>query len=595
MRAGPVGSHTHTPSSGHERLWWAIAVLLVILLLLLTGGRAAGQAASITPAEQVAINQAIDKGVEYLRRVQNPGGSWGTGTGPGSDKGWAAGYTALAGLALAESGVSTADPVLKKAANIVRTLAPQLDSTYEVSLAILFLDRMGDRKDDRLIQSLAVRLLAGQTATGGWSYKVPKATSAEADQIMSALRKLNPPGQAEAPSPRLRPPSLGLCIKAGDDIRPRPPATASDPQKVIAGLPAGLRTLPVFDSSRFALQDPPDKRNQALAGTTDNSNTHFAILGLWAARRHDVPVERAFGLLNRRFRTSQDANGAWGYDYKPGSAPAMTCVALLALAAGHVLAVDAGAAPRPEQDPKIVNGFVALSRWVGVPAGQWVNRPTVKDVGGLYYLWAIERIAVLYDLRLLANKDWYRWGAEVLVCHQGPDGSWAADGGYNGHHAILNTAFALMFLKRANLTADLSRRLAVNTEVLDKQVSERQSQPPAPAPEPPPPPPTESEPPPPSQVTLEGVPTPTPAPKPAPAPPPVTEPPPSTPAVASSNPVWPWVVGLVVVLMAAGVGIFFAVRSAQQDSEDDEDEDEEDEERPKKKAKKKRPRARASD
>lgn len=42
MRAGPFGSHTHTPATPHERLWWAVAFLLVILLLLLTGGRAAG-------------------------------------------------------------------------------------------------------------------------------------------------------------------------------------------------------------------------------------------------------------------------------------------------------------------------------------------------------------------------------------------------------------------------------------------------------------------------------------------------------------------------------------------------------------------------
>jgi hypothetical protein len=62
--------------------------------------------------------------------------------------------------------------------------------------------------------------------------------------------------------------------------------------------------------------------------------------------------------------------------------------------------------------------------------------------------------------------------------------------------------------------------------------------------------------------------------------------------VASGNPVWPWIVGLLVVLLAAGVGIFFAIRSAKQDDEDD---DEEEEERPKKKAKKKRMRTRADD
>jgi hypothetical protein len=66
--------------------------------------------------------------------------------------------------------------------------------------------------------------------------------------------------------------------------------------------------------------------------------------------------------------------------------------------------------------------------------------------------------------------------------------------------------------------------------------------------------------------------------------------------VAANKPLWPWIAGLVAVLLAAGVGIFFGLRSAKQDNEDDEDdEDDEDEERPKKQRKKKRSRARASD
>src|SRR5438046_3239026 len=213
MRAGPVGSHPHT---SHERLWWAVAVLLVILFLLLSGGRATGQATPLTPAEQTAINIAIDRGVEYLRGVQNPNGSWGPGTGPGSDKGWGPGYTALAGLALAESGVPTSDPGLKRAADRIRGAAPVLSHTYEVALAILFLDRIGDKKDERVIQQLAARLIVSQTATGGWGYKV--ATGISPDAVLGPLRRLNPPQPADPPSPRSPPPSPGLCRKMGDDI-----------------------------------------------------------------------------------------------------------------------------------------------------------------------------------------------------------------------------------------------------------------------------------------------------------------------------------------------------------------------------------------
>src|SRR5207302_4089676 len=53
-------------------------------------------------------------------------------------------------------------------------------------------------------------------------------------------------------------------------------------------------------------------------GGGDNSNTQFAILGLWAARRHGVPVEKALARADSRFRTSQNGDGGWGYMPVPG-------------------------------------------------------------------------------------------------------------------------------------------------------------------------------------------------------------------------------------------------------------------------------------
>ncbi|HJZ55086.1 MAG TPA: hypothetical protein VKE74_09020, partial [Gemmataceae bacterium] len=484
MRAGLVRTRTNATLA-------ASGVLLVWLLVSVDGPRAAAQPAPLEPREQTAVQIAIDRGVQYLQRSQNPGGSWGTGTGIGSGGGWAVGYTALAGLTLVECGVPTTDPGLKKAARIVRDGArqPKFDSTYEVALAILFLDRMGDPNDRRLIQTLAVRLIAGQSQSGGWAYKVPLPGDAETNQILAALRKLNT-SRASGLSFRERPSSVGLCIKMSDDIRPRPSssgpgsvAEAEDPKKaeaaVIGSLPPGIRRMNIFqDPDRLNMQDPEGKGQEAFNGTTDNSNTHFATLGLWAARRHDVPTERTYSLLVRRFRTSQNPDGTWAYAYanggKGGGAGAMTGVALLVLAIGHVLGVDEGAPAKLEQDPQVLNGLKALSGRVGAPVGEFQNRPAPKDIGGLYFMWAMERIAVLYDLRTLGNKDWYRWGMEILVAHQQADGSWL-EGGYPGQHPVVNTCLALMFLKRANLTPDLSRRLTVDAAALAEQ--------PAPAPQ----------------------------------------------------------------------------------------------------------------
>ena len=105
------------------------------------------------------------------------------------------GATALAGVTLLECGVPSDDPVVKKAASAVRQASVSLIQTYELSTAILFLDRLGDPGDVGLIQSMAVRLLGGQTSTGGWSYDCPPPSRSEVAQELTAhLRK---PGEAK--------------------------------------------------------------------------------------------------------------------------------------------------------------------------------------------------------------------------------------------------------------------------------------------------------------------------------------------------------------------------------------------------------------
>ncbi len=406
------------------------------------------------------------------------------------------------------------------------------------------------------------------------------------------------------PSFRERPAGLALCIKASDDVRPRPPAKgvgepAADAGKVIGKLPQGLRGLPVYvDHGRLPTADVEKKSDAAINGTTDNSNTHFATVGLWAARRHEVPTERSFALLNRRFRTSQAADGSWGYTYssegKSGGSSALTCVALLGLAIGHALDLDKNDNARPEQDPKVLKAFKVLGGRVGAPTGFVGNRPTHKDAGGLYYLWALERIAVLYDVNTLDGKDWYKWGAEILCTHQQTDGSWL-EGGYHGEHPALNTALAVLFLKRANLTPDLSRRLIVDPTALTARVA---PSPPPPSPPPPLPPEPTPEPPPPEPTPKAE--TAPPAPR---TPTPTTAPdtPAPAPAPKESN------LGLYIgigsgVLLLLGLLALLLLRSRPEEKpakkgkkgkaavrrrdDDDDDDEEEEEERPRKKKRK---------
>jgi hypothetical protein len=72
-----------------------------------------------------------------------------------------------------------------------------------------------------------------------------------------------------------------------------------------------------------------------------------------------------------------------------------------------------------------------------------------------YFLWSLERVAVAFDLKTIGNKDWYGWGAEILLNNQQADGSWEGE----SDSFWANTCFALLFLKRANLAGDLTAEL----------------------------------------------------------------------------------------------------------------------------------------
>ena len=560
-------------------MWWGAALLTAL------GPPVQAQRLPLPPEEQDAVNHAIDRGIDYLKSSQFKTGTWAQ---PKASH--EVGYSALPGLTLLECGVSPRDPIVQRTARFVRAKAATLDTTYELALSILFLDRLGEPRDKKLIQTLALRLIAGQSATGGWGYKCPLLTPAVHVELLVALRHLNPPplegvpgggrdpvnmpgiaGRPEdmpavAASPSRSPgdllpvgqaPGEGPATKPSDPLRgtaqggtsgsslstpqskgtgsdlfrewlgfakppsdPPPPAEKQGPKQTPDGkrdarkdnpnakdaglddknkdkdgdakaadgkpaaprkayvIPERLRHLPVIqDPELHVLMDPQDKRHELIVSTTDNSNTQFAILALWTAQRHGVPMQRSLKLIARRFLTSQNADGTWSYDYvfrggQGGSQP-MTCVGLIGLAVGHGLANQEAGGP-PVRDPRILNGLVALSRFIGQPA----ERIGPLPMQNLYFLWSVERVAVLYKLPKIGDKDWYRWGAQILVANQDPKGNWA-NGQYHGSSPPLDTCLALLFLKRANLVSDLTARLPFNAADLNSGVLEKLAPPPS--------------------------------------------------------------------------------------------------------------------
>src|SRR5262249_6107287 len=133
-------------------------------------------------------------------------------------------------------------------------------------------------------------------------------------------------------------------------------------QPVLTGLPAKVRNLPVFqDPSKLVPADPQQQ-------LTCNSNTHFAIMAMWAARRYDVPIERTLKWITRRFSRSQNPDGSWGYRFKEGGgeggSPALTCAGLLGLAVGQSVGQEGGL----KKTAARTTGYAQAAGAVGFPS-----------------------------------------------------------------------------------------------------------------------------------------------------------------------------------------------------------------------------------
>jgi hypothetical protein len=69
-----------------------------------------------------------------------------------------------------------------------------------------------------------------------------------------------------------------------------------------------------------------------------------------------------------------------------------------------------------------------------------------------YYLYGLERAALLSNIALIQGRDWYFEGAMVLVGTQGSDGSWPSELMTDlGDESIERTAMAVLFLKKGTV------------------------------------------------------------------------------------------------------------------------------------------------
>jgi hypothetical protein len=206
--------------------------------------------------------------------------------------------------------------------------------------------------------------------------------------------------------------------------------------------------------------------NQAPAGTGDNSNTQYALLGLHAGKSAGVPIPREVWESIRAYytRTQQD-DGGWLYSTRgaphgAGSSLTMTTAGLSGLLIAGMELNEGRETIRPDGTAESCGVYkenepVARAlNWISGPA---VDRFSLEMPKRTFYnLYGIERAGRLSGQRFFGPHDWYREGCKFLVQRQHRDGSWSEPGFYD-QWPVVSTSFALLFLSKGRTPVLVSK------------------------------------------------------------------------------------------------------------------------------------------
>ncbi|OAI47934.1 hypothetical protein AYO44_08340 [Planctomycetaceae bacterium SCGC AG-212-F19] len=193
--------------------------------------------------------------------------------------------------------------------------------------------------------------------------------------------------------------------------------------------------------------------------SADNSNTQYALLGLWAGRAAGARIDRTVWESIRDFYVrTQDDSGGWFY------IPAYRTATLTMSTAGVCGLMIAGQELNADQQQLQKNGVAlkcglypedkALAKGM-----EWVTGHFQVEVRHhlFYNLYGIERAGRLSGQRFIGDHDWYREGCQYLVRMQQDDGSWYLRGQGFDTWPVISTSFSLLFLSKGRTPILISK------------------------------------------------------------------------------------------------------------------------------------------
>lgn len=383
-------------------------------------------------ALQEAINAAIDKGAAFLRSQQKPNGAYAPVV-VHTQAVYQIGCSALCGLALLACGDppmwrSPKKPPVPEAVDRVMAFVKEIDlkngamgarTTYEAGSLAMFVTeyyRMppvevkpqghtqqtpGSKNPCNLppdamawLQDLATWLCQVQKDTGGWGYPGNREDFSNTQYALLGLRAARDCGATVPATVFEKALKMALQWQQQDGPKVKRIVPSGDPTATPYVFEAGdrARGFPY-------LQGPtvPSTGSMTTSGIAILSIAHDALMRPKRLSRFDPPLE------NQTTHAIEDAF-CW------------------------------------------LDKNWTVARNPGADAPNW----------HLYFLYGLERSGALAGRGLIGQHDWYVEGAKHIVGMQKPDGRWstgALGGGETEGSDVLDTAWALLFLKRATRPA----------------------------------------------------------------------------------------------------------------------------------------------
>ncbi len=192
---------------------------------------------------------------------------------------------------------------------------------------------------------------------------------------------------------------------------------------------------------------PAEGRNPRELGEWDNSNTQYAVLGMWSiddTRKLGVPMSY-WARVARHFRTTQHPDGAWWYHQSktgvPNYGPIMrhlTSMPQAGLATMYLVDqyLDRAVRLNPVPDMNVKRGLAYVTKHFNPNAD-------------FYSLYGDERVGLYSGFKFFGTTNWFKAGAAHVMSSQAGDGSYQAN--FYGSNPIIGTAYGLLFLARGGV------------------------------------------------------------------------------------------------------------------------------------------------